>query len=94
MRDTVMETKVVNLHKEPYDIYIGRPSVWGNPYVIGRDGTREEVISKYQEYILSNKELMAQVSSLSGQRLGCFCKPAPCHGDVLAALADWMAYPR
>ena len=45
------EIKVVHCKKEPYDIYIGRPSKWGNPFSIGKDGTREEVIEKYREWI-------------------------------------------
>lgn len=43
--------RVVHCKKEPYDVYIGRPSKWGNPFVIGKDGTREEVIAKYAEWI-------------------------------------------
>ena len=45
-----MKTKVVNVHKEPYDVSIMRPSIYGNPYVIGSDGTREEVIEKFKKY--------------------------------------------
>ena len=41
-------TKVVNKYKQPYDIYIGRGSKWGNPFIIGQDGNREEVINKYE----------------------------------------------
>ena len=44
-------TKVVNKYKHVYDVYIGRGSKWGNPFVIGKDGTREEVINKYEEYL-------------------------------------------
>ena len=43
--------KVVNKYKEDYDVYIGRGSKWGNPYRIGEDGTREEVIEKYRLYL-------------------------------------------
>jgi hypothetical protein len=76
-------TRVVHCKKEPYDVYIGRPSVWGNPFVIGKDGTRGEVIAKYREYLLSNPDLMARVPELEGKTLGCWCSPEPCHGDVL-----------
>lgn len=41
--------KVVHCKREPYDVYIGRPSKWGNPFVIEKDGTRKEVIEKYKE---------------------------------------------
>lgn len=79
---------VVHLNQEEYDIYIGRPSKWGNPYEIGKDGTRKQVIQLYREYILSNKELMSSLGELKGKRLGCWCKPLPCHGDVLDELAN------
>lgn len=79
---------VVHCKKEPYDVYIGRPSKWGNPFVIGRDGTREEVIEKYRHYILHNPRLLADLSELKGKVLGCWCAPKPCHGDVLVELAS------
>lgn len=80
-------TKVVNLHKEPYDVYIGRGSKWGNPFIIGRDGNRGEVIKKYQQYItVERHDLIEQLSELDGKTLGCFCKPYACHGDILVQL--------
>jgi hypothetical protein len=69
-------------------IYIGRPSKWGNPFVVGRNGTREEVIEKYRLYLLNNKELMARIEELRGKNLICWCTPLPCHGDVLLELAN------
>ena len=69
-------------------IYIGRPSKWGNPYKIGPDGTREEVIWKYKLYISQNQSLLNSLHELKGKDLVCFCKPLPCHGDVLLALAN------
>jgi hypothetical protein len=61
-------------------------SIWGNPFHIGKDGTREEVIEKYRQYILSKPELLAQLESLRGKTLGCWCSPQACHGDVLVEL--------
>ena len=81
-------TRVVNLRKEKYDIYIGRPSRYGNPYIIGRDGTREEVIAKYREYVLGNKELLESLPDLKDKVLGCYCKPQKCHGDILVELIN------
>ena len=81
-------TKVVNIRRtKDYDVYIGRGSPWGNPYAIGRDGDREEVIRKYsydfeRGLLKSDKE---DFRELAGKTLGCYCKPAPCHGDVIAA---------
>ena len=85
----VNKTRVVHCKKEPFDVYIGRPSKWGNPFKIGKDGSREEVIQKYRHWILANPVLVAQLTTeLKGKRLGCWCKPYACHGDVLAELAD------
>ena len=84
-----MTTTVVNIKRNPeYDVFIGRPSKWGNPFKIGPDGDRKEVIRKYRAWIMKNPRLLASLGELRGKRLGCFCKPLACHGDVLAALAD------
>lgn len=86
----LIQTTVVHFKKNPYDVYIGRGpgSLWGNPFEIGKHGTRAEVIAKYREYLLGNKELMALLPTLRGKILGCWCKPEACHGEVLAELAD------
>lgn len=82
-------TPVVNKrHGIPFDIYIGRGSRWGNPFPIGGGDDREAVIRKYEGYLRSSEELLSAVVELAGKSLGCFCAPAPCHGDILAAFAD------
>jgi hypothetical protein len=81
-------TRVVHCKKEPYDVYIGRPSKWGNPFQIGRDGTRAEVLAKYREWLSGQPQLLAAIGELRGKTLGCWCDPAPCHGHILAKLAD------
>jgi hypothetical protein len=83
-----MKTVIVHICEESYDIYIGRPSIWGNPFSIGSDGTRDEVIQKYSTYILNQPKLIANLYKLKGKRLGCFCKPKACHGDILLRLID------
>jgi hypothetical protein len=81
--------KVVHCKKAPFDVYIGRPSEWGNPFVIGIDGSREEVIQKYRQRIEENRDTITHVRvKLRGKILGCWCAPAPCHGDVLAEIAN------
>lgn len=74
--------KVVHIQKEPYDVYIGRPSKWGNPYthILDREtlaefivNSREEAISKYREYLTNNEELMGSIMELDGKTLGCWC---------------------
>jgi hypothetical protein len=69
-------------------VYIGRPSKWGNPYAIGRDGTRAEVIAKYRAYLAGNAALLAAIPELRGRDLVCWCSPLPCHGEVLLELAN------
>lgn len=75
--------KVVNIKDSSYDVYIGRGSKRGNPYKIEKDGTRTEVIRKYELYLQNNKELLDSLDELRGKVLGCYCKPKPCHGDIL-----------
>ena len=69
-------------------VYIGRPSIWGNPFVIGKDGQRDDVIAKYETWLLGNGKLIDQLAALAGKDLVCWCAPARCHGDVLVRLAN------
>ncbi len=78
--------KVVHCKCEPYDVYIGRPSKWGNPFSVGKDGTRETVIKKYKFWIMLQPELISSLHELKGKILGCWCSPLLCHGDVLVEL--------
>ena len=83
-----MHPLVVNCRFAQYDVYIGRPSRWGNPFIIGKDGDREEVIVKYEQWLKSQPQLVESLPELRKKRLGCFCAPKMCHGDVLARLAN------
>lgn len=70
-------------------VYIGRPSKWGNPYVVGKDGTREECVLMYEAWLLLDNPLYEQAKKeLKGKDLVCFCKPKACHGDVLLRIAN------
>jgi hypothetical protein len=80
--------RVVHCKREKFDVYVGRPTQWGNPFEIGRDGTREEVIAKYEAWLRTQPNLMRDLRSLRGQVLACWCAPKPCHGDVLLRLAN------
>lgn len=82
--------KVVHCKKEKYDIYIGRPSKWGNPYSVGSDGTRNEVISKYEAYLMSpnQRHLIECLPELKDKILGCWCAPKACHGDILKRMVE------
>jgi hypothetical protein len=79
---------VVHCKRDRFDVYIGRPSKWGNPFVIGKDGTRQEVIAKYEAWLRPQPHLVAALPELQGKVLACWCSPQPCHGDVLARLAN------
>lgn len=82
-------TTVVNLRRDRYDVYIGRGSPFGNPYVLGRDGTRAEVIAKYRAWVLTRPELIARIQrELKDKVLGCYCTPALCHGNTIADIAN------
>lgn len=78
---------VVHLKRSRYDVRIDRATKWGNPYVIGTDGTREDVIRKYADWLPTQPHLMKSLPELQGRVLGCWCAPQACHGDVLATLA-------
>lgn len=84
--------KVLNRYRDKVSrgaVYIGRPSRWGNPFKIGPDGTREEVIAKYRDWLAGQPGLMdAARRKLAGKDLVCFCAPRPCHGDVLLEVAN------
>jgi len=100
----VSATTVVNLKGHKDDpafsdvIYVGRAANRGgwrlaqsrlaSPFSPGRDGSREEVVVKYRTYLLSRPDLLALLPDLRGRRLGCWCVPEPCHGHVIAELAD------
>ena len=79
--------RVVNVRYGTYDVYIGRGSPFGNPYVIGVDGDREEVIRLYKVdfyfKIKNDPAFRTQVEALRGNTLGCHCHPMSCHGDVI-----------
>jgi Domain of unknown function (DUF4326) len=75
-------------HPRPYK-YVGRPSIWGNPFVIGKDGDRAEVIRKYREWLLQRPAMVSRAKiELRGKNLGCWCAPDACHAEVLLELAN------
>lgn len=88
-------TKVVHCKRKPFDVYIGRPSKWGNPFshlpktrAKFRVATRDEAVEAYAAWIVQQPELMAALPELKGKVLGCWCAPKRCHGDVLTELAN------
>ncbi|AYP28373.1 hypothetical protein HWB92_gp115 [Serratia phage vB_SmaA_3M] len=88
--------KIVHCKKAPYDVYIGRPSKWGNPFTVA-DWGHGVAIAKYKSYVLdklrsgewTEDEL---VNELGGKTLGCWCHPKPCHGDVLKDVVNGIIF--
>ena len=81
--------KLINKNTSAFtkeDVYIGRGSIWGNPYIIEKHGTREEVIRKYEQHIRSSPRHLKKLPELKGKNLVCYCAPLACHGDVLFKL--------
>lgn len=82
-------TRVVHCKREKYDVYIGRPSKWGNPFRLHGERDRLACLVRYRDWLRDQPELIAAAKmELSSLVLGCWCKPRPCHGDILAAIAD------
>lgn len=92
------DPRVVHCKKEPFDVYVGRPGPWGNPWSskpsahAQRVSSREEAIRLHREWFLSQLELCAKAKrELHGKDLGCWCKDrstTPCHADVILAVAN------
>lgn len=86
---------VYNKHHKnapPDAVYVGRPTKWGNPYEIGKDGTREEVIQKYRAFVEELRHtsdlFIADLQELKGKDLVCYCVPKACHAEILLELAN------
>lgn len=88
-----MKTTVVNIRRNEYDVYIGRAGrgqsgYFGNPFPLMNKSARGSTLERYREYfnnrIKTDPEFKEKIHSLKGKRLGCFCKPHPCHGDIIA----------
>ena len=77
-----------------YDIFIGRPSKWGNPFIIGVHGNRKEVVRQYQLWLAENEKLLEALPELFGKRIACFCAPSLCHGHILRFACElYQKYP-
>jgi hypothetical protein len=72
-------------------IYIGRPTKWGNPFIVGRFGNAQECVERYTHGLSENGGLVScdDLHELRGKNLACWCSlDQPCHGDALLQLAN------
>lgn len=98
----MLDTTIVNIRKEKCDLYIGRSRQshlhFGNPFHIGPNGTREEVINNYELWLRGcafteleqprRRWILGVLHNIEGKKLGCYCAPLPCHGNVLIKLLE------
>lgn len=94
---TKKETRIVNIKNEPCEVYIGRKGkgkngYFGNPFYMRTEEERTHVIEKFRFYfynrLKTDAEFRQRIHALKGKTLGCFCKPNPCHGDVIKEYLD------
>jgi hypothetical protein len=86
----------------PGQAYVGRPSPLGNPFQLGRDGSRAEVIARYRHWLwaqlqepgsLQRRELerLLELAQAGPLELLCWCAPLPCHAEVIRSALHWLA---
>ena len=79
------------MHGSPSVVFIGRPGPWANMFRIGEHGGRKQVVESYRQWAMAPQQRAFRNRvrcELRGKELACYCHPLPCHGDVLAAIAD------
>ncbi len=81
-----MNPRVVKKGEAAYDVYVGRPSKWGNPFVITARLTRDEAVAAYEEWLRGRPDLLAALPELKGKVLSCHCAPKRCHAEILLKL--------
>lgn len=80
----VIHKRDVHKYQQQDLVYIGRPSVWGNPFSISPDCTRDEAVAKFRDLLNKSPQLQSLLPTLKGKVLVCWCKPQACHGDIIA----------
>lgn len=91
-----MPCQIINIKTnldEKNFVYAGRGSIFGNPFEIGRDGDRAEVIKKYGQwfqFLIKDERFVKELAKLKNRNLGCYCVPAPCHCQVIKDYVDTL----
>lgn len=85
---STLNLRTLRFQMPPDAVRIDRTTKWGNPFKIGSDGNRAQVIQKYRDWIMNQPDLLNALLELRGRDLVCWCSPRPCHGDVLLELAN------
>lgn len=90
--------KVVHCKRDGFDVYVGRPTVWGNPFKLGEHESRGATIERYERWLKTQHALVARAQrELKGKILSCWCAPkggvdseaaAICHAQILARVAN------
>ena len=97
----MIETQVVNIRHASCDVYIGRPvhgcdGYFGNPFPLQRGLARGSMLDSYRSYFFgrlrTDSEFRRRIHALCSKRLGCFCKPHPCHGNVIKEYLDSLTF--
>lgn len=85
-----MIPRVVNKQSgEAFDVYVGRPTIWGNPFYISRDMTRADCIAAYRDFLSRQPGVVERAQrELKGKTLACWCAPKACHADILMRVAN------
>ena len=90
-----LRSAFAHAHVHGNTVLIDRRTKWGNRFRIGRDGTREQVIARYRadlwRRIRTGEIALEELAAIAGCWYACWCRPSPCHGEVLARAAEWAA---
>jgi hypothetical protein len=97
-----MATRVGHCKRESYDIYIGRPSILGNPFTTKAKSiakvkvdTKDESLASFEEYardrITKDPAFKKAILDCKDKTLGCWCAPRACHGHIIARLVEELS---
>lgn len=87
-----LPVKIYNLRDVPVPddaIIVDRSSVWGNPFYMHEEKSRDSVCDAFEKYARERAANdMNWLAPLRGKNLACWCAPKRCHAETLARLAN------